>query len=161
MADALTRALNGYRRQLEEREQAAFGQIVRTYTASYGRLQRQLDLLHARVEHAVQTGQRISPAWLYQQERYIELQAAIGRELRHAAEVTGGVVEGEVAAAIDLAQAHAEGMVRTSLGTPPAGMSGLFGSWARLNPAAVQTMLGFVNGPGSPVGKLTATSRSS
>lgn len=157
MADALQRAVDQYRRQLELREREAFRRITATYTESYRNLQVALDRLHNRIEQAVATGERISPAWLYQQERYVELQAALGRELQRAATVTRDVVEGEAAAAVELAQQHAEGLVRTSLGPPPVGAQGLFGSFARLNPGAVQTILGFVHGPGSPVGKLLST----
>lgn len=155
---ALDRALAAHRRQLARRERDAFRQITRTYTRSYRELQTALDRLHDRVEQAVATGQRVSPAWLYQQERFIELQAAIGRELERAVRVTGDVVEGEVAAAVNLAEAHAQGLVQTSLGQPPVAAPGMahvvYGSWTRLNVGATQVMLGFVQGPGSPVGTL-------
>jgi SPP1 gp7 family putative phage head morphogenesis protein len=158
VADALSRALAANRRQLEQRERAAFRRIIDVYATSYRNLQAALDELHQRIEQAVQTGQTLSPAWLHQQHRYIELQAQIGRELQHAAEVTHQVVEGEVAAAIELGQAHAQGLVRTALGAPPAATGTvLFGSWATLNRDAVDAMVGFVNGAGSPVGQLLAS----
>jgi SPP1 gp7 family putative phage head morphogenesis protein len=128
-----------FRKALETRERFAFSRLSRAYTDAFGRLQGDLDRVLERIETARLEGTAVSPAWLYQQERYAALQVQLGRELRTISRELGIVVKDEGQAAIDLADQHARGMVDVQL----AAGSGITSSWQHLNTGAVKQALAF------------------
>jgi SPP1 gp7 family putative phage head morphogenesis protein len=150
VSSKLEQAAAGYRRQLAARERDAFSVVTRAYTDAYRNITRRLELLLERVEQARAAGVTVSPAWVYQEGRYLELAAQLGSELDRAAAVTGEVLTGEQAAAIELGRQHALGLVDTALGPAPADTTPLQGSWATVNTSAMHEALGYQS-HGSPL----------
>jgi SPP1 gp7 family putative phage head morphogenesis protein len=150
VSSRLEQALARNRAELAAREADAFRTLTRAYTDAYRRTSSDLERLMDRVEQARLAGTATSPAWLYQERRYLTLITELGRQLEEAAAVTRDVVTGEQRAAIELAQRHSLGLVDAELGTAPDGVTAIAGSWARLNTSAVEQALGY-QAAGSPL----------
>lgn len=155
MSSELERAAIRFRGELDRREAGAFGELAGRYSAAFQRLQGDLEALHEHVEAQRAAGARVSPSWLHRQSRYLELQASLGRELTGLAQHVGSIIDAQTFAAITLADEHAKGLVETSLGPTPPGVTPVQASWARLNPHAVKAALAY-QAPGSPLHALLA-----
>lgn len=150
----LQQAADKYAAELAAREQDAFRTLTTAYTSSYREMLRRLEQVVEVRERAIAKGLPVSPAWVYQQERWLELMAQVGRELEQAARITGDVLTGEQRAAIQLGEAHAQGLVETSLGVT-AGQAPVSVAWSQLSRGAVEQALGFQR-EGGPLRELLA-----
>lgn len=147
----LEQAALGFRTQLEERERSAFSRLSRSYTGAFQRLQGDLERVLDRIETARLEGTAVSPAWLYQQERYVALQVQLGRELRQIGRQLSTVVGEEGQAAVELADQHARGMVDVQLGAHAGHV--VRSSWQHLNTGAVHSALAY-QAPMGPLAEL-------
>jgi SPP1 gp7 family putative phage head morphogenesis protein len=150
VASQLEQAAARFKGELERRERGAFARITRAYNDAYRRLGEQLADLNDVVEQARLEGRPASPSWLYRQERYISLQAQLGRELAQIQALVTDVVGHESAQAIGLATMHARGLVETTLRPAGGDTSTVMSSWADLNVGAIKEALAFQS-PGSPL----------
>lgn len=73
----LGRAIEQYIFQLGHEVEEAQRRLMRDYAAAWKESQRELERLWARWDAAEQRGERISPAWLYQEGRLTEVQRVI------------------------------------------------------------------------------------
>jgi hypothetical protein len=138
-------AADRLRAQVLAEESQATSAMLDAYARMWPRLSGRIDALVAKVAKARAEGTRISPAWLFQEERLQALQ----REL--AAEITRftRTAEREVILAqngvIELAQEHAEELAKLPLGTHALAIS-----WAQLPKKALSDLAGFLS-DGSPL----------
>ncbi len=139
-----------HRRELLAGERAAATEMVRYYGATWQRLKVSLDGLLERIEQARKAGARVSPAWLYQEERYRALMAQVETEMAGLARYAESSIVAQQAQAIALAQEHAQQLVLTGL--EPAQIAV---SWTRLPAGAIEEAVGFMR-PDSPLHKLLA-----
>jgi SPP1 gp7 family putative phage head morphogenesis protein len=136
-----------FRRELLNNERAAASAMVRMYGEAWRRTSQRAADVQAQIRAARLTGQPISPAWFYQQDRAETLKAQIEAELRrfaaHAEESTTALQRQAVTAA----GGHAAGLVDLAAGVRPAGLEVPFDV---LPTAALQDLVGFA-ADGSPL----------
>lgn len=138
-----------FKAALVQRERVAASQLVRQYGRSWKRLRKLLLDVTDRIEAAQRQGIPISPAWLYQQQRYLELIAQTEREIRQFADLVNKTVEREQQAAIKAATRNTATLIRTA--TASTNLASI--SVVALPVEAVQSMVGFL-ADGSPLTSL-------
>ena len=135
-----------FKAALVRRERIAASQLVRQYGRSWKRLRKLLLDVTDRIQAAQRQGIPISPAWLYQQQRYLELIAQTEREIRQFADSVNKTVEREQQAAIKAATRNTATLIRTATST-----TNLASIAVTVLPVeAVQSMVGFL-ADGSPL----------
>jgi len=149
MADIFALA-DRFRDDLLARERQAAAELVQAYGAIWRRLRARLDLLAEQMEAARTRGEEISPAWLFQFERLQTLQRQVEAEIGEFARYAEGRIMSAQWDAVQMAQEHADRLLRAGLGTPPPGVSI---SFARLPAEAVEALVGFLQ-DGSPLREL-------
>jgi SPP1 gp7 family putative phage head morphogenesis protein len=140
-----------FKADLVRRERIAASQLVRQYGRSWKRLRALLTDVTDRIETARRQGIEVSPAWLYQQQRYQALIAQVEREVLRYVEAVDSSVRREQAAAIRAATRHAATAIRTAAASTP------FASVTvtALPVEAITSMVGFL-ADGSPLSSLLA-----
>ncbi len=136
-----------FRQQLLQRDTQALLHITNAYLPIYVRLQTDLHLLMRQIEAAQASGETISKAWLFRQERYQNLLVQIAREIDRYAQ--GAVVPSlthEQRILVNLAQEQAGQMITGQTGDITA-------SFNRLPASAVEQLVGFA-GDGTPLNKM-------
>lgn len=136
-----------FRRELLNNERAAASAMVRMYGAAWGRVNRRASDVQQQLRAASLTGQPISPAWFYQQNRAESLQAQIEAELRRFAALAEDSTTALQRQAVTAAGRHAGGLVDLAAGVRPMGLEVPFDV---LPTAALQDLVGFA-GDGSPL----------
>lgn len=144
-----------FRRSLLMQERASALRMLEAYTVIYGRLRTDLDGLLDSLSAARAAGQDISPAWLYQEQRFRLLLDRTEREMRGFAEFAGREIATIQGAAVDQAIDHAEQLILAGFGpAPQAALTQVSATLlTRLNRGAVQELVGFLS-DGSPLSTL-------
>jgi SPP1 gp7 family putative phage head morphogenesis protein len=96
---------DAYRRRLRDLETQATLEVVNEYDRVLQRILPRLEAVIALIEEQKQAGQPVSPAWLYQQDRYQGLLALVGQEMaRYSMSLNGMVTSAQrsaIAAALE------------------------------------------------------------
>jgi hypothetical protein len=135
MPNVITQA-TAYRAALARLELGASRRLV----TSYGTIARRLDDLIAALTEQIGALEQPTAAQVRRLERYTRLLEQVGSELGKFSAVAEIEMTQAARAAIDLAGRHALGLVQASGGVNVA--------WNRLNSAAVETLLGFLQPDG-------------
>lgn len=147
MPSVLERAAARFRRELLANERAAASDMVRMYGEAWRRTSQRAADVQAQIRAARLTGQPISPAWFYQQDRAETLQAQIEAELRRFAAYAEESTTALQRQAVTAAGGHAAGLVDLAAGVRPAGLEVPFDV---LPTAALHDLVGFA-ADGSPL----------
>ena len=102
---------DAYRRRLRDLETEASLQVVQLYDAVLQRIAPRLEAVTLLIEAEQAQGQPVSPAWLYQQQRYQELATLIGQQMSLYAVSLNGVVTAAQRSAIAMALEGARDLV--------------------------------------------------
>lgn len=143
----ITRAVNQYRRRLAAHDRAAAAVLGDAYRDILVDLRRRLDELTRRIEDAREAGEPVGISWLYQERRFRSLVAQTEAAFRKLAQTTEQEIAKGKRLAAATAEAHAQEMIRASLGPPPAGVSLTL---ARLPQATIANLVGAIEA-GSPL----------
>lgn len=146
----LERILEKFRRELLRNERKAASALVRVYGEAWKRIKAELERLHTEYEVAKARGEEPGADWIYQYNRARAFRDQVERELLRFAQYAEASTREQMQEAIRAAEEHAEKLVRTALGKPPAG---LVVDWNRVPTAAVAEMVGLTQ-PDSPLHKL-------
>lgn len=144
MPSELENALARHRRGLLANERAAASEMVRAYGESWARLRVDLLRLHAEMAMADPAP---SMAQVLRDERLQAMQAQIEAELRRFAPYATQSVTMTQAQAVQAAQRNAVEAIQA------AGDTGVLGSFNRMNPGAVEALVGYAS-DGSPLREL-------
>lgn len=136
-----------FKAALLKRERAASSRLVRAYGQSWQRLAKLLLQITDKIGEAQARGIEISPAWLYQQERYARLMTEIEREIRKFAATAERAILQEQQAAVKAALRDSAALVKAAA-TPE-----ISASFVSLNASAVESAVGFL-ADGSPLSRL-------
>lgn len=147
MPSQLELAAARFRRELLNNERAAASDMVRMYGEAWRRTSQRAADVQAQIRAARLTGQPISPAWFYQQDRAETLQAQIEAELSRFAAFAEESTAATQMQAIQAAGRHAAGLVDLAAGVRPAGVEVPFDV---LPASALQELVGFAS-DGSPL----------
>ena len=139
--------MESFKAALLKRERAASSRLVRAYGQSWQRLAKLLLQVTDRIGEAQAQGLDISPAWLYQQERYARLMTELEREIRKFAATAERAVVQEQQAAVKAALRDSTALVKASAAPE------ISASFVSLNAAAVESAVGFL-ADGSPLSRL-------
>lgn len=134
-----------FRASLISRDQAAAKQLIKAYGQVWISLQKRLKLLTDKIEEARASGEVVNPAWLRQQERFIELLKQVNLEVGRFAEFAGRRITAAQRAEITRAIRDAETLAKTAIAK-----SGVSGTFNRLPVGAVEMLAGALS-EGSPV----------
>lgn len=135
-----------FKATLLKRERAAASRMIRVYGQSWSRLSKLLMAVTEKIGEAQRRGQPISPAWLFQQERFARLMVQVEREMRKFADVAERSIVAEQAAAVKAALADSTALAgRVAAATP-----GITATFTALPVSAVESIAGFL-GNGSPL----------
>ena len=144
MPSELENALTRHRRGLLANERAAASDMVRVYGETWARLRVDLLRLHAEMAMADPAP---SMAQVLRDERLQAMQAQIEAELRRFAPYATQSVTMTQAQAVQAAQRNAVEAIQA------AGDTGVLGSFNRINPGAVEALVGYAS-DGSPLREL-------
>lgn len=134
-----------FREALLRRDRAAARALIRAYGVAEGRILASLEKLFDKMRKAEAAGEAINPAWLLQQQRYLELLEQVRREILRFAGAAGRTI----AAAQREAVAH--GAADTlALAQSQADQAAVAVAFNRLSVPAVEAAVGFL-GEGSPL----------
>ena len=141
-----------FRRALLLHERQAANAMVRAYGQSWKRINKRLTTLLDQLAAAQASGQPVSLAWLFQQQRLQTLQAQIERELRRYARYAEPEIVKLQREAVASAQRAAEVDTMAALGTPPPGiaMASVKAGWTRLSREALTDLVGY-SSDGTPL----------
>lgn len=149
--DALEVA-NEFRRALLDRERDAAARMVRTYGQLHKRLLAELEAVAAKIAEAEKDGLTVSPAWLWQQDRYHAMLRTADREMSEFAQQTlRARGRADARYALSLGQDESKELVQATLaGMPRAERAALMARWGTLDTRALEQMVGIMD-PASPV----------
>lgn len=149
MAEIYDKAVE-FRDALLKRERRAASILVRSYGQSWNKIQKLLARVTAQIDDAQRRGLPISPAWLFQQERYQQLILQIEREITKFTHVLDAQIQKEQSAAIRAAARNTAELAAAAQtpGTVTAGFT-------KLSPAAIESITAFVQEQ-TPLGRLLA-----
>ena len=133
--------------------QAAADQALAAWSQAYRQTRIDLDGLFSRMATAKAEGKAISPAWLYQQDRYKASLATAKTEMARYAQHASAVAIKAQQSSVLAAQAHA---AKTMALSAQAGLPGLATGFHAVNPANLNNLVGFL-ADGSPVHTLMAS----
>jgi len=137
-----------FKEDLLNLERQSASRLVRHYGAAYKRMQSRIRALTNQIERARITGTRISPAWLFQIERYQELMRQVESETSRFA----GIVESTIKT--NQRNAGLSGIANAqAIGTASIQAADLTVSFSTLNPSAVESMVGYL-ADGSPLTRI-------
>jgi hypothetical protein len=138
-----------YRSQLLSRERAAAVRLTNAYGAIYSRLKVQIDSLTAELDTLQKRGE-LSVWKVGKLSRLKALKGQILDEMQRYSAVVGNEMDLSARAAVAAAQQNGYHVVQAALPGVPEIDARIMANWQRLDPAAVESMLGFL----SPQGKL-------
>ena len=149
MAEIYNKAVE-FRDALLKRDRQSASILIRAYGQSWNKLQKQIARVTAQIADAQKRNLPISPAWLFQQERYQQLILQIEREIAKFANVLDAQVKKEQSAAIRAAARNTAELAAAAQtpGTVTAGFT-------KLSPAAIESITAFVQEQ-TPLGRLLA-----
>ena len=135
-----------FKAALLKRERAAASRMIRVYGQSWTRLSKLLMAVTEKIGDAQRRGQPISPAWLFQQERFARLMVQVEREMRKFADVAERAIVAEQSAAVKAALADSTALAGRVASVTP----GITATFTALPVSAVESIAGFL-GNGSPL----------
>lgn len=138
----------GHAGRLASRDRAAMAEIMRAYGIAWQRVKPQIAAVADKIERKRQAGETVSPAWLFQFDRFRELQAQIESEMREIAIQAAEITTREQGHATDIAISSAVEMIRTAEGDKSLQVTTNVGT--RLATGAISSFVGFA-GDGSPL----------
>lgn len=148
--DALEVA-NEFRRALLGRERDAAARMVRTYGQLHKRLLTEMEAVAAKIAEAEKEGLTISPAWLWQQDRYHQMLRTAEAEMSGFAQALRGRGRADARYALSLGQGESKELVQATLaGMPKAERAALMARWGILDTRALEQIVGIMD-PASPV----------
>lgn len=149
-------AAKTFRRGLLDRNTDALNRLADAYGKTWSRIRPELDKLTAKIAEAKQSGDFLSPSWLFQQRRYRTLMATCEAELRRLARLGADVTTEQQAIGIELGARHAEQLTLIGLGDTPEEVvkAGYGVTFAKLPKDALVQMVGYL-ADGSPLEQLT------
>lgn len=136
-----------YADELAAGQQAAADQMLAAWAEAYKGTRVEIDNLMAKIADAKATGQPLSPAWLYQQNRLKGVLNEAKTQMAHHATYASQVAIQQQQSAVLAALKHAEKM--TALATAES-LPGLEAGFTRVNPANLKHLVGFT-ADGSPL----------
>lgn len=144
------------RAELLRNEREAALRLVRAYGASYQRLLPAIDALDAEIA-AMDARGEVTAAQVAKLGRLKSLRRQVDAEIQRFIPILQNETEQGIRDAIDMAQSHAPQVVQAALPGVGAVDAQIMARFQRLNPAAVEALLGFTD-PRSPLmrGMLTA-----
>ncbi len=145
----ITEHVERVQNEIRELDARVLKDVIAAYEAPYRTLQEQYERLAAEIEAARAAGVEVSPSWLYRQERYQALLAAIENEVRIYSDAVAGRLSAAQVEAIRLAAEHVQAAVAQQ-------RPGLVLSFASLNRLATEAAIAATQ-PDSPVGQLLAS----
>jgi SPP1 gp7 family putative phage head morphogenesis protein len=138
-----------FRRALLRSDAATLRDLTAAYRVAFARIEARLERLLEKMEAARARGEKISAAWLFQEQRLATLLVEVQREInRFSQNATGQITQAQgraVSAALD----HAEKLVAASLAKKPKGGT-VAPNFVRLPKSAVESLVGFL-ADGSPL----------
>lgn len=137
-----------FKAALLKRERNAASQMIRVYGQAWTRLSKLLIQVTEKIGEAQRRGDYMSPAWLFQQERYARLMVQIEREMTKFAAVADDAIKREQAAAVKAALRDSTSIAKTA-----ANVAGIDVSFTQINPSAVESIAGFLSN-GAPLRRL-------
>jgi len=139
-----------FRRELLRREREAAIRMVRLYGEAHARILSALEKLTDKIAQAELEGLPVSPAWLWQEERYQRFLRTIEGEMQKFAQELPGVVGPGTYAAVDVGVRESRELTDAMLARYPAEIRAeLMASFGTLHTDAVVQAMGFL-APGSP-----------
>lgn len=144
-----------FRTELLSQERASALRMLDAFTVIYDRLRSDLNVLLERIDEAREDGEDISPAWLYQEQRFRLLLEQTERELRRFGEQAGREIAQLQNSAADQAIEHAQQLILAGIGPAPQLVITQASATliTRLNKSAVHELVGFLS-DGSPLSTL-------
>jgi SPP1 gp7 family putative phage head morphogenesis protein len=132
-----------FRAELLTGDDAAKRQVLDAYLAAWKVLEPQLVQVTRLIADARRSGEEVSPAWLYRQQRYRDLLQQVGAEVSRLASALGPLITNRQATLVRLAEDHARELLRAGRTPQP----GVIAGFNRINPEAVLQIIGqFVDG---------------
>lgn len=150
MSAEIYQVANQFRAELLGRDAATSKELMRSYLIAARNIRQRILQLGERIDEARAAGERISPSWLYQQERLAALLRQVQNEIISFAGTANGTIESMQREAAMLGLNHAADLF--AIGTPGVTLSGGF---ARLSAEAATDLAGFA-ADGSPLAMLLA-----
>ena len=148
MSAELYQIANQFRAHLLARDALTARELTRSYLLAARRIRQQILQLGERIEQARAAGERMSPSWLYQQERLAALLRQVQNEIIGFSDSASGTIEAMQREAAQLGLDHAADLFAiSSHGTT------LSGGFARLPAQAALDLAGFA-ADGSPLAEL-------
>ncbi len=139
-----------YRKQLLAGERAVATEMMQYYGEAWKRLKVSLDDIVNRIEEARKEGKEVSPAWLYQDDRYRAFMRQVEAEMTRFSRFAEETVVKQQAEAMNLAHFAVRNVTLYSEEE-----AALTASWMQAPTAAVEAAIGFMQ-PRSPLHKLFA-----
>lgn len=133
----------------------AESRVLAAYERALGRIQHEAAQLAKQQERAVRNGDPISPAWLYRQRRYRDLEATTLREINRLSTVVERETRRAQAQVIPIGAAAALRSVARYAPSRQA-RAAVEQRWGQFNPSAVEQLVGNT-GDGKPLGWLLST----
>lgn len=151
----LDNSVNKYRQELLSGNDKAIQELVRAHQKTWLKLKPELDTITKKYWDAVKSGKKISPSWLFRQERYQSLMRQTEEELKSLAKLGAQITNSEVSKALKLGEKHAQQLTLDVLGTPPKPVvdAGYGVRWDKLPKNATEKIVGYLQ-DGSPVKRL-------
>lgn len=144
-----------FRQSLLSQERASALRMLEAFTTIYGQLRSDLDVLLDAIEQAREDGEDVSPAWLYQEQRFRLLLEQTEREMQRFARQAQQEITRLQDVAVDQAIEQATQLIMAGFGPAPQAVVTQVSATllTRLNKGAVQELVGFLS-DGSPLSTL-------
>jgi SPP1 gp7 family putative phage head morphogenesis protein len=150
MAAEIYVVANQFRAELLARDGATTAELIRSYLIAARNIRQRILQLGERIDEARANGERVSPSWLYQQERLAALLRQVQNEIIGFAGTANTAIESMQREAAMLGLNHAADLF--AIGSHGTTLSGGF---ARLSAEAATDLAGFA-GDGGPLYQLLA-----
>lgn len=139
-----------FQRELGLSQQAAEDQMLAAWRDAYAQIRAEYQAVLDKIADAVEAGEDVSPAWLYQQTRLEAAEATAREQMALYARQAENGVERAQEAAVRQGQTHAAALTQEAAAT-----AGLTGSFVDLNPDNLRHLTGML-ADGSPLAGLFA-----
>lgn len=123
------------RRKVLANEGLAVKRLLGAWKVAQKNIDQRLAAITEKIAQAKASGQAISPAWLYQQSRWVEFLATIEAEIDHYSDSAAKITTAQQAKAVDLGGKHAAELVKAA---------GVTSSFKTLPRSAFANVVGFL-----------------
>lgn len=133
-----------FRRAVLNNERAAASEMVRRYGEVWQAIKAELATLESDIKAARKMGQQVDVSWLLRERRLESLRLQVEDQMRRFGAYAEQSITAQKTAATELAQDHAEQMVRAAMGPMPDNAPTVVRAavgWNRLSTGAVQEMV--------------------